>query len=138
MMWLPGWLCSGTWACAQGGQVLGHQPGGPRAPSKCVSSVSPTGHVSKPHLLLSIWEGKGPDYSYLGLSASVSVGSAFHPPVGDEELEGSSVTLGQGVSDTAVASSGSVSTACVYQGPTGHPSTRTQVEMCADVQTKVE
>ena len=65
--------------------------------------------MSKPHLLLSIWEGKGPDYSYLGLSASVSVGSAFHPLVGDEELEGSSVTLGQGVSDTAVASSGSVS-----------------------------
>lgn len=95
-------------------------------------------HVSKPHLLLSIWEGKGLDYSYLGLSASISVGRAFHPPVRDEELEGSSVTLGQGVSDTAVASSGSVSTACVYQGPTGQPSTRTQVEMCADVQTKVE
>ena len=90
-------------------------------------------HVSKPHLLLSVWEGKGPDYSCLGLSASVSTGRAFHPPVGDEELEGSSVTLGWGISDTAAASSGSVPTACVYQGPTGHPSTAMQVEACTDV-----
>lgn len=63
--------------------------------------------------------GEGPDYSWLGLGARVSAGSTCHPPVRDEELEGSSVSPGQGVSDTAAGSAGPVPTACVYLGTAG-------------------
>ena len=65
------------------------------------------------------WKGKGLDYSWLGLHARVSAGSTCHPPVKDEELEGSSVSPGQGISDTAAGSSGPVPTACMCQGPVG-------------------
>lgn len=118
-----------------GGQVLVHQPAGPRAPSERVSSVSLTEtHVKATPAPLRVGgpprlggEGAGlllagtPCQGQRGahLSCPGRTGRTCHPPVKDEELEGSSVSLGQGISDTAAGSSGPVPTACMCQGPVG-------------------
>ena len=133
-----------------GGQVLVHQPAGPRAPSERVSSVSPTEtHVKATPAPLRVGgdsagrapkAGRGRGWTTPGCdSVPGSVqGAPVIPRSGTRSWRSPQSPRGRTSLTPLRGLQGLYPQPACVRGQRGHPSAGARVQMCADVQTKVE